>query len=86
MYTELLMGALVAIASPQDVQDEKVEVRESKTIEIEIPAIEIPGFDIYVPGFEIVVPSYGWVDDWDEHRREVLKKDFKLVLEIYEAL
>jgi DUF4097 and DUF4098 domain-containing protein YvlB len=67
MYTELLMGALVAIASPQDVQDEKIEVRESKTIEIEIPAIEIPGFDIYVPGFEIVVPSYGWVYDWDEH-------------------
>jgi len=67
MYTEMLMGALVAIASPQDVQDEKVEIRESKTIEVEIPAIEIPGFDIYVPGFEIVVPTYGWDYDWDEY-------------------
>ena len=26
------------------------------------------------------------VDEWDEERREVLKKDFKLVLDIYEAL
>jgi hypothetical protein len=26
------------------------------------------------------------VDDWDEERREVLKKDFKLILDIYEAL
>ena len=26
------------------------------------------------------------VGEWDEHRREVLKKDFKLVLEIYEEL
>lgn len=26
------------------------------------------------------------VDDWDEDRREGLKKDFKLVLDIYEAL
>ena len=26
------------------------------------------------------------VDEWDEERREVLKRDFRLVLEIYEAL
>ena len=26
------------------------------------------------------------VEEWDEHRREVLKKDFKLVLDIYEEL
>lgn len=26
------------------------------------------------------------VDEWDEERREVLKRDFKLVLEIYESL
>ncbi len=26
------------------------------------------------------------VEDWDEERREVLKRDFKLVLEIYESL
>jgi len=26
------------------------------------------------------------VNEWDDHRREVLKKDFKLVLEIYEEL
>ncbi len=26
------------------------------------------------------------VDEWDEERREVLKRDFKLILEIYESL
>ena len=26
------------------------------------------------------------VDEWDDERREVLKRDFKLILEIYEAL
>ena len=26
------------------------------------------------------------VDEWDEDRREGLKKDFKLILDIYEAL
>ncbi len=67
MYTELLMGALVAMAAPQDVQDKQVEVREMRTIEIEIPAIEIPEVDVYVPGFELVVPVYRWDNDWDTY-------------------
>ena len=69
MYTELLMGALVAIASPQDreVKTDRVEIREPVMIEIEIPSIEIPEFDIYMPGFQFQVPSYNWDGDWDAY-------------------
>lgn len=53
MYTELLMGALVAIASPQDPQDAVVVVHEvdHSVVEIDIPGIEIPA--IHIPGFAI---------------------------------
>jgi DUF4097 and DUF4098 domain-containing protein YvlB len=57
MYTEMLMGALVAFAAPQDPQV-RIDTRDidHRAVEIEIPAIEIPEFDIYIPGFEISVP------------------------------
>jgi DUF4097 and DUF4098 domain-containing protein YvlB len=77
MYTELLMGALVAIAAPQD-PEVRVDTRsvDRRVVEIEIPAIEMPEFDVYIPGFQIVVPSWDWyleefeiawddVYDWD---------------------
>ncbi len=53
MYTELLMGALVAIASPQEPEKQV----ETGPIAIQIPAIEIPALDFYMEGFEIEVPS-----------------------------
>ncbi|UCC84206.1 MAG: DUF4097 family beta strand repeat protein [Gemmatimonadota bacterium] len=61
MYTEMLMGALVAIAAPQDPQV-RVDARgvDRAVVEIEIPAIEMPEFDIYIPGFQIVVPNRDW--------------------------
>ncbi len=61
MYSELLMGALVAIAAPQDPQV-RVDTRDANraVVEIEIPAIEMPEFDVYIPGFQIVVPSWDW--------------------------
>jgi hypothetical protein len=61
MYTELLMGALVAIAAPQD-PEVRVSMRnvDAQVVEIEIPAIEIPEFDVYIPGFQIAVPSWDW--------------------------
>ncbi|MGD2216140.1 MAG: DUF4097 family beta strand repeat-containing protein [Gemmatimonadales bacterium] len=82
MYTELLMGALVAMAAPQDPQV-RVETRnlDRGVVEIEIPAIEIAAFDFYMPGFQIAVPSsdwyledleivwddfYDWEYDWDD--------------------
>lgn len=61
MYTEMLMGALVAIAAPQDPQV-RVDTRgvERAVVEIEIPAFEMPEFDLYIPGFQIEVPSWDW--------------------------
>jgi hypothetical protein len=79
MYTEMLMGALVAIAAPQDPQV-RVDTRnvERGVVEIEIPAIEMPEFDVYIPGFQIVVPNFDWhaedleidwdgLHDWEHH-------------------
>jgi hypothetical protein len=72
MYTELLMGALVAVAAPQG-PEVRVDTRnlDPQVVEIEIPAIEIPEFDVYIPGFEIAVPSWDWyLEDfqiaWDD--------------------
>ena len=61
MYSELLVGALVAMAAPQD-PEVRVSTRvvEPRVVEIEIPAIEMPEFDVYIPGFQIVVPSRDW--------------------------
>ena len=60
MYTELLMGALVAVASPQE-PERQAEARQVDiqvaAIEIEIPAIEIPELNFYWPGLEIEVPD-----------------------------
>jgi hypothetical protein len=66
MYSELLMGALVAVAAPQG-PDVRVDTRNvaPQVVAIEIPAIvipaiEIPEFDLYIPGFQIAVPSWEW--------------------------
>lgn len=60
MYTEMLMGALMAVAAPQEVEVKTSRVQEPTRIEIEIPAVEIPDFDIRVPGFAIHVPVVYW--------------------------
>jgi DUF4097 and DUF4098 domain-containing protein YvlB len=57
MYSELLMGALVAIASPQDrdIKTDRVEIREPATIEIEIE----------IPEMHFDVGYWSDDDDWD---------------------
>jgi hypothetical protein len=77
MYTELLMGALVAIAAPQD-PEVRVDTRtvDRRVVEIEIPAIEIPEFDVYIPGFQIAVPSVGWyLEDFEVYWDDVYDWD-----------
>ncbi len=63
MFTELLVGTLMAVASPQD-QGERADGWdigiEIPSVEVQIPAIEIPSFDIEVPGFAIVVPGFAY--------------------------
>jgi DUF4097 and DUF4098 domain-containing protein YvlB len=65
MYSALLIGALTAVASPQE-PEKKVESwdigPQVAMVQIEIPAIEIPEFDIYIPAFSFDVPS---ADYWD---------------------
>jgi DUF4097 and DUF4098 domain-containing protein YvlB len=59
MLSKLLLGAVVALASPQERTDERVhEVRVP--IEIEIPAISIPQFDIEIPAIEFSVSDVGY--------------------------
>ncbi|UCC72518.1 MAG: DUF4097 family beta strand repeat protein [Gemmatimonadota bacterium] len=61
MYGELLLGALVAVAAPQDPRV-RIDTRDldPQVVEIEIPSIDIPEFDIYVPGFHFAVPTWEW--------------------------
>ncbi len=61
MYSELLMGALVAVAAPQN-PEVRIETRQVDRgiVQIEIPAIEIPQFDFYMAGFQIEVPRLDW--------------------------
>jgi DUF4097 and DUF4098 domain-containing protein YvlB len=75
MYTELLLGAVLVVASPQEPQ-EKQEARDLDwgrvMVEVEIPAIEIPELDIYIPGFDFYVPSYRY--DWDDRGDEAYQE------------
>jgi DUF4097 and DUF4098 domain-containing protein YvlB len=87
MYSELLMGVLVAIAAPQN-PEVRVDTRsvDPHVVKIEIPAIEIPEFDVYVPGFQISVPNTDWYMedfelawddfyDWDYHGHDWEDRD-----------
>lgn len=58
MYTELLLGTLVACLAPQDraAAPEAVVEPEIRTIEIEIPAIEIPALDLAIPELDLEIP------------------------------
>jgi DUF4097 and DUF4098 domain-containing protein YvlB len=68
MYSALLIGALTAVASPQEVE-KKVESwdvdPQVAMVQIEIPAIEIPEFDIYIPAFSFDVPSTEYWDGFE---------------------
>jgi len=63
MFSELLVGALMAVAAPQnegaraDGRDIDIEI---PSVEVQIPAIEIPSFDIELPGFAIVIPGFAF--------------------------
>ncbi len=59
MYSALMLGALAAIASPQE-PEKKVEtwvVDPHLHTQVEVPAVEIPAFDFYFPGFSFEIPS-----------------------------
>ncbi|MGD8699594.1 MAG: DUF4097 family beta strand repeat-containing protein [Gemmatimonadales bacterium] len=70
MYSALMLGALTAIASPQE-PEKKVEIDLQPHTQVE--AVELPAFDFYLPSFSFEIPSvefYGgdfeihtaWVD------------------------
>ncbi len=59
MYSALMIGALAAIASPQQTE-KKVEawvVDPEPHVQVEVPAIEIPDIEFYFPGFSFEIPS-----------------------------
>ncbi len=66
MYSALMLGALAAMASPQE-PEKQVEtwvVDPQLHTQVEVSAVEIPGFDFYFPGFSFEIPSveFYWED------------------------
>jgi hypothetical protein len=59
MYSLLMLGALAALASPQEPQ-KKMEMKLADPephLQVEIPAIEIPAIDFYLPELSFEIPS-----------------------------
>jgi DUF4097 and DUF4098 domain-containing protein YvlB len=77
MYKQLLLGALVAMTSPQD-SLEAQEIRgvdqEATNVAVQIPAVSVPEFDIYVPSFEFYVPTFDF--SWDGYYLEDFEVDW----------
>ena len=59
MYSVLMLGALAAMASPQQ-PEKKMEMRLADPephLQVEIPAVEIPAIDFYLPELSFEIPS-----------------------------
>lgn len=59
MYSVLMLGALAAVASPQEPQ-RKVETSfadPQPQVRVEVPAVEVGPIDFYFPGFSFEIPD-----------------------------
>jgi len=68
MYSEILLGALVAVGAPQerDIQRIQIDV-DVPPVQVEASELMVEGFDIVVPGFHFSFPGiavYGSNWDW----------------------